>query len=409
MRPGAAAFLLAMLLQAPARPEQAVAYFSNVRGVEVADPSRQNFFIVDEELWNHSRSDLGDLRLYDGDSPVQYSLSEQSAGISSEEAEAKTLNLGSVSGHTEFDLDAQGIAEYDRIHLRLDAHDFVATASVSGGNGPGKAAEVALTPSTLYDFSKEQLGSNFQIKLPTSSFRYLHVKFSAGIRPDQVKGATIYNLREQRASWTRVGSCATPQQNGRITAISCDIPPRVPLNRILFQVDSRQVNFRRTVSIADEKGTQVSSGEISRVRVNRGGTLVTNEVMAVNTFTNPGKLAIHVDNGDNPPLQITAVQPLTLERRVYFDPQGKASVKLYYGDDRLSAPVYDYARFFHGEDSPAQARLDSGAHNPLYTGRPDDRPFSERHKGILWTAMLFAVLALAVLALRGLRTQSAQK
>jgi hypothetical protein len=409
MKSEAAAFLLALLLQAPSRPEQAVAYFSNVRGIEVAEPSRQNFFIVDEELWNHSRSDLGDLRLYDGDSPVQYSLSEQNAGVSSEEAEAKILNLGSVSGHTEFDLDAQGIAEYDRIHLRLDAHDFVATASVSGGNAPGNGAEVALTPSTLYDFSKEQLGSNFQIKLPTSSFRYLHVKLSAGIRPNQVKGATIYNLRQQRASWTRVGSCAPPQKNGRITVISCVVPPRVPLNRILFQIDSRQVNFRRSVSIEDEKGTQVSSGEISRVRVNRGGTLVTNEEMAVNTFINPGKLAIHIDNGDNPPLQITAVQPLTLERRIYFDPQGKTSMKLYYGDDRLSAPVYDYARFFHVEESPAQARLDPGAHNPLYTGRPDDRAFSERHKGILWTAMLFAVLALAFLALRGLRIQSAQK
>ena len=409
MKPAAAAVLLAMLMQAPSRSEQAIAYFSNVRGVQVAEPSRQNFFIVDEELWNHSRSDLGDLRLYDGDSAVQYSLSEQSAGVSSQEAEAKILNLGSVSGHTEFDLDAQGIAEYDRIHLRLDAHDFVVTASVSGGNAPGKAAEVSLPPSTLYDFSKEQLGSNSQIKLPTSSFRYLHVKLSAGIRPDQVKGATIYNLREQRASWTRVGSCSTPQQNGRITAFSCDVPPRVPLSRILFQVDSRQVNFRRSVSIEDGKGTQVSSGEISRVRVNRAGTLVTNEEMAVNTFTNPGKVTIHVDNGDNPPLEITAVQPLTLERRVYFDPQGKSSVKLYYGDDRLSAPVYDYARFFHVEDSPAQARLDPGAHNPLYTGRPDDRPFSERHKGILWSAMLFAVLALAVLALRGLRTQTGQK
>src|SRR5208283_5813885 len=129
---------------------------------------RQNFFIIDEEIWNHSRPDLGDLRLYDGDSPVQYSLSEQRAGTSSEEVKAKILNLGSVSGHTEFDLDTQGLAEYDRIRLRLDAHDFVATASVWGGSAPGKAMEVELTPSTLYDFTKEQLGSNSQLKLRTS-------------------------------------------------------------------------------------------------------------------------------------------------------------------------------------------------------------------------------------------------
>jgi hypothetical protein len=232
------------------------------------------------------------------------------------------------------------------------------------------------------------------------------VKLSPGIRPDQVKGATIYNLREQQASWTKIGACAAPQQQGRITTISCDVPPRVPLSRISFQVDPRQVNFRRTVSIEDAKAVQISSGEISRVRVNRGGTLVTNEEMAVNTLGNSGRLTIHVDNGDNPPLAITAVQPLTLERRVYFDPQGKASLKLYYGDDKLGAPVYDYARFFHLEDSPVQAKLEAGGHNPQYTGRPDERPWSERHTAILWTAMLIAVLALAVLALRGLRGQN---
>lgn len=403
----AAAFLLATVLQAPAHPEQAIAYFTNVRGVQVSEPSRQNFFIVDEELWNHSRPDLGDLRLYDGDSPVQYFLSEQRTGVSSEEIEAKILNLGSVSGHTEFDLDAQGIAEYDRIRLRLDAHDFVATASVSGGKAPSKAAEVALAPSTLYDFTKEQLGANSQLKLPASSFRYLHIKLSPGIRPDQVKGATIYNLRERQASWTKVGSCSAPQLQGRITLISCDVPPRVPLNRLLFQVDLHQVNFRRNVSIEDGKGVQVSSGEISRVRVNRAGKVVTDEEMAVNTLSNPGQLTIHVDNGDNPPVAITSVQPMTLERRIYFNPQGKSDLKLYYGDDKLSAPVYDYAQFFHLEDSPAQAKLDAGAHNPQYTGRPDERPWSERHSAILWTAMLIAVLALAVVALRGLRGQSA--
>ena len=115
-------------------PEPAIPYFSNVRDVHISEPDRQNFFIVDEEMWSHSRPDLGDLRLYDGESQVQYALSEQRAGISSEEVAAKILNLGSVSGHTEFDLDTQDLAEYDRIRLRLDARDFVAKASVSGGS-----------------------------------------------------------------------------------------------------------------------------------------------------------------------------------------------------------------------------------------------------------------------------------
>src|SRR5438132_5098017 len=153
-------------------PQPAIPYFTNVREVHVTQPDRQNFFIVDDEIWNHSRPDLGDLRLYDGESPVQYSVSEQRAGISSEEVEAKILNLGSVSGHTEFDLDAEGLATCDRIRLRLDAKDFVVSTSVSGSNTLGRGSSTTLAPSTLYDFTSEQLGSNFVLKLPPSSFRY---------------------------------------------------------------------------------------------------------------------------------------------------------------------------------------------------------------------------------------------
>jgi hypothetical protein len=122
----------------------------------------------------------------------------------------------------------------------------------------------------------------------------------------------------------------------------------------------------------------------------------------------PGQLTIVLDDGDNPPLTILAVELLSLERRIYFDPQGKTALQLYYGDGKLAAPVYDYARFFHADTSPAQAQLDPGAHNPQYTGRPDDRPWSERHTGVLWGAMLLAVLALSILALRGLRSEPAQ-
>jgi len=407
MRLALSLFVMFGIAQAPARPEQAIPYFTNVRDVQISQPNTQNYFVIDEEIWNHARPDLADLRLYAGDAPVQYALSEQTAGVSSEEVEAKVLNLGSVAGHTEFDLDTEGLAEYDRIRLRLDAHDFVATASVWGGSAPGKVATVELPPSTLYDFSKEQLGSNSIVKLPASSFRYLHVKLSAGIRPQEVKGAAIYNLREQRASWTRVGSCAAPRQQQHLTVIACNLPERVPLNRIAFQIAPAQVNFRRTVSVEDAKGLQIASGEISRVRVNRAGTLVTNEDLAVGISGSSSRITINVDNGDNPPLTITAAEALSLERRIYFDPQGQPVLKLYYGDDKLDAPVYDYARFFHADASPAQAQLGPGTHNAQYAGRPDERPWSERHTIILWTAMLAVVCALAALALRGLSVKRA--
>ncbi|MGZ4733745.1 MAG: hypothetical protein ACXVZH_16555, partial [Terriglobales bacterium] len=135
-----------------------------------------------------------------------------------------------------------------------------------------------------------------------------------------------------------------------------------------------------------------------------GGTTVVSEEMDVRIGgQSSGQLRITVDNGDNPPLSISGVELLSVERRVYFAPQGRSLLKLYYGDDKLDAPIYDYARFFKADPAAAKAELSAGAHNQAYTGRPDDRPWSERHKAVLWLAMLLAVIVLAALAIRGLK------
>jgi hypothetical protein len=140
--------------------------------------------------------------------------------------------------------------------------------------------------------------------------------------------------------------------------------------------------------------------------MNRGGTTVVSEEMDVPVEHGSGQVKITVDNGDNPPLAIAGVQLVSVERRVYFDSQGKSLLRLYYGDDKLEPPVYDYARFFKADPTAAKAELGPGRHNPAFRGRPDDRPWSERHKAVMWLAMLVAVVILAALAIRGLKVSS---
>jgi hypothetical protein len=396
---------LILLLAFEAANGPVISYFTNVRDARITQPAQQNYFVVDEEIWSHARPDLADLRLYDGETQAQYALSEQRGGTSSQEATARILNLGIVNGRTEFDLDMGQISEYDRVRLNLEAKDFVATAWVAGSNELGVQSATRMPLSTLYDFSREQLGSSSLLKLPPSSFRYLHVKLSAGISPQQVKGATVYNLQETKALWTSVGACGAPSQTARTTVIVCNSPLRVPVDRVRFQVVPGKVNFRRAVVLSDTSDHQYgSSGEITRVRLNRAGTIVVSEEMDVPIGEqSSGQLKITVDNGDNPPLAIAGVQLLSVERRIYFDPQGKSLLKLYYGDSKLQAPVYDYARFFKADPAAARAELSPGTHNEAYSGRPDDRPWSERHGAVLWLAMLLAVVVLAALAIRGLK------
>ena len=405
----ASVLLSALVFVAPGDPEPSIAYFTRVRDVTIATPDRQSYLVVDRDVWAHARPDLVDLRLYDGTNQVPYELKTELAGRSSQETEVKILNLARRGDQTEFDLDVAPVTEYNRIHLTLDRKDFLATADAEGRDAlVGGTAAPWPSPSTLFDFTRENLGSNSTITLPTWSFRYVHVRLSPGILPNEVKRATVAHLEERTALWTDVGTCRVGDQRKRSTLISCDVPSATPIDRIQFDVPAGRVNFRRAVSIADEKGVQFAAGSISRIRMNRGGTTVDSEDRAVSLFgdrDHTGRFTISVDNGDDPPLTFTAIRPQSLQRRLYFDPQGRANLKLYYGDEKLAAPVYDYAKFFHEDPGAVQAQLGPDMQNAAFDGRPDDRPWSERHKAVLWLAMLVAVAVLTLLAVHGLRAE----
>ena len=101
-----------------------------------------------------------------------------------------------------------------------------------------------------------------------------------------------------------------------------------------------------------------------------------------------------IHNGDDPPLKLSGARLQQRERRFYFDGDGSGALTLYYGDEKLESPVYDYAKLFQDEKSAVAALLGAETANAAYTGRPDERPWSERHPAVLWIAIVSAVLVL---------------
>ena len=406
------AFLLAIstAVLVAAGYDAAIPYFSRTRAVTITAPDKQNYLVIDADVWKYSRPELSDLRLYDGQSQVPYVLLKQSGGSTSQERQAKVLNLGAVGDRTEFDLDTSGFEEYDRVRLQLDTKNFINSAQIEGRHALNDRTGAKLGSSTLYDFSKEGLGSNFVLKFPSASFPYLHVRLAPGIRPDQMKGAYLSSFSETKAAWTKAGQCNPAAGQPKQTAYQCAISQGMPVERVSFTVPAASVNFNRAVVISDEHGNEFQGGSISRVRMSRAGQLVTSEDLALDLYSQTARqIKVTIENGDDPPLPIQQVQALSVERRVYFDPKGKASQQLYYGDAKLEAPSYDYAKFFQQSADAAVAQLGPAQANAQFTGRPDDRPWSERHSYILWAAMLLAVAVLGGLALRGMKGNTAPR
>ncbi len=392
---------------AAANPEPEIQYFRQVREVSIPKPDHQAYVVVDTAIWSNARPDLSDLRLYDGNTQVPYQLVSENASTTAQEFQARMLNLAQHGDQAEFDLDVSPVTEYNRIRLAIDRKDFVVTASISGGDTLGGASTQWPSPSTLFDFSRENLGSNATIALPLWSFRYVHVRLSPGILAKDVKQATVSNIQEKKASWTDAGACRSNGELKHISVFTCEIPTAIPVDHIQFDIPADRVNFRRQITIVNEKGRQLAAGNISRVRINRGGATALSEDLAANVFGDyTGRLTVNIDNGDDPPLPIRQIRPQSVERRLYFEPQGKTSLKLYYGDEKLAAPVYDYAKLFHEDSTAAPAQLGNETANASYTTRPDKRPWSEKHKAVLWAAMLLAVAVLGSLAFRGLKAET---
>jgi hypothetical protein len=153
----------------------------------------------------------------------------------------------------------------------------------------------------------------------------------------------------------------------------------------------------------------LGSGVIDRVHTVRAGEKIDSDNLEVPVSVHGAKaMAVIVINGDDPPVKIRNAHLEQQERRIYFDAPSSASLVLYYGDEKLNRPVYDYAKFFQQQPEALQSQLEVEQQNAKYTGRPDDRPWSDRHPAVLWIAIVGAVLVLGGLALKSMRTAAAQ-
>ena len=397
--------LLGLLSVLVAASDLNPAYFSNVREVRIAHPEGQNYLVVDSELWDKGNPSLGDLRLVTASgSEIPYAMVVKAGSSSTREIEVKVLQLGTVRGATDFVLDVSAVPEYDQVRLRLSALDFIAHAKVEGRDELAKPPVTLLGTYTLYNFAREYLGSNSTLKLPRSRFRYLHIHIEGAVKPDEVLGASVANIEEQATQWTPLDVNLKVEQIGKTTVLVWDTLADVPVDRIVLLVGPADVNFRRDVQVLAHND-MVGRGEIHRIRMKRDGREVDSEGLALSLGgVHSPRYKLMIENGDDPPLHVLGLQVFSIERRVYFDPRGNSTLRLYYGDDPLAAPLYDYAKLFQEPEGAPRAELGPGTHNSAYTGRPDERPWTDKHPAVLWTALILAVAGLAGVALRGLRS-----
>ncbi len=392
------------LLAALLATSSSTSYFNYQRQLQAINSSGQHYAVVDETTWQHARPDLDDLRIYSAEKEIAYRLTIEQGSSETEQKQCRVLQPGTVGGKTQFLLDMSGIPEYDRIELKLGTKNFVAHARVEGEDDPHGTKWAVLGTTTLYDLSDERLGHNSTLQIPLTTYKYLRVIVDSPVKPSEVQGGTAGITRAQKAVWRDLSGDPKQTQEGKDTILTFSIPGNVPVERVILSVDPAQRNFLRGMEVQGDKGQWFGSGEIRRVHMQRNGRKIDTEQTSLDLRgTSQGTLKLIIHNGDDAPLKITGARLQHYERRIYFDADSGARARLYYGDAKLESPVYDYAKLFQKDANASQVPLGAEEANATYTGRPDERPWSERHPAVLWVAIVAAVLILGSIALRSMK------
>lgn len=437
--------LLALLLFWQATGEHPVGrpeHMRFLRAVHVPSGAGQACAVLDAQMFPHAAPSLNDLRLFPAfpgshELPYAITLSEP---VTQETQSARVLNLGGQSdGRISFDLEMPPRA-YSSVTLQLDPalHDFIATAVVSGmdslsARGPASSSARALGTFTLFDLASQRLSRDTTLPLAESTLPYLHIVLTiarapgspaarSGFTPSIVQGAEVPPSRTAQTMYTTVAETSSIITKGRESIASFAVPPRVPVERVtVVLAPGFTGNFSRDVRVTakaeppakDDTGAhedtrytfpETVTGNILRVHATEAGREIRTEQLSVPAVLGANlqrgaQVEAAIENGDDQPLPITSVRLEMRQRKLCFDIPS-APLNLYYGDDRLDAPVYDYARLFRAAPHPLTATLGPEQSNPAYQPEADTRSFTDRHPEVLWIALLVVICVLGAVAVR---------
>jgi len=409
---------VALLALAAATPQ--IRYFRYERAIAIpGGRAGQTCVALDAETFAHAAPGLADVRLYrgpNGDATETAYVVREAAAPEPQPKEIAPLNLGKHGGTTTFEA-AMPAARYSDVVLDIAGKNFIATVAVTGSQTETGNEGTELGMFTIFDLTGQKLGRSTVLHLPESDLRYLYFAITGPVKPADVQGLSVERVATQQP-FVAVAAAGKIVQNGRETQATFTVPAHVPVDRVEFTVGDPGVNFSRDVTVraepaipakpmTDQEPAQPaeSTGNLLRVHEIRDGMQINEQRLAVDApYTGSGassaRWTVTIDNGDDPPLDLTSVRLEMAERRLCFDAAAGAAYTLYYGDAALQAPQYDYARLFAPEKDAAEATLGPEEANPEYEARPDARPFTERYPWLLWVALVLVVGLLGAVALR---------
>jgi hypothetical protein len=370
--------------------------------------------VLDTEVYEGARPDLGDLRVVDASGTAVPYLLEKGEVAAGEPLHPAVLNRSFVGRKTAFvTLDFGSRVRKRELTLSLTGDSFRRRVSVEGSDD-GQRWVVLTDTAYVFAVPGPNPARYETVSFPENDLPRLRVGVFA--EPDDSAKVEILEVTVRRAGRApretsrRIVPALATDERARETLLTVDLGARHQPFRAL-ELDVEEARFFRGVVVearrepsARDRGSHpldwrlLGEGALYRYGAEDGR----GENLRIEVTGRERVLRVRVRNRDDQPLHVRAVTVRSPVERLLFEGQADRRYLLTYGSPDLPAPDYDLGR----TADPAawatapEATLTPGIRQPA-TEAP--APWTERHRTPLLLGLVVIVSLLGLVTWRALR------
>jgi hypothetical protein len=299
---------------------------------------------VDPTLLAGAQSDLRDLRLVDAQQrEVGYLL--VTPELKPRWLAASMVPIRATKNSSGFEADLGAIRDVDRVRITGIAAPFLKRVTIDGSGD--RTRWITLTDATIFDLPEQELRHD-EIAFEPGRYRYLHIQFddrsSARVRAGAVEvrehdsAARAEPLRFPLVYAKRASEPGVSRYRIRLPG------PHLPITDLEIEVAGGNVFRTATVKEPRLDDNEIVPQEIGSARLKRAERdgVVAAEMSVPVRAVNGRELDLEIADGNNPPLNITAIRArFAPQPWIYFDSADGSVLKARYGNATLRAPEYD--------------------------------------------------------------------
>ena len=315
------------------------------QGIDVTAPGLVRVALP-PETFNAAQASLADVRLIDPAGTETPYLIERPRAASRTLRPQEGWQVFLEANRTRIEIDVKLRGELTAISLETPATEFLKSVALTG-----TAAGASRTLFSAQPVFRQPGGSTqLELQLPEGAWTHLTLTLDdARSKPIPISGVLLHE-EESPAPMLEVSAARLGEriEGAGETRLSIDLgAARVPLAGLRFETDEplfiRRVNvLTRQWENGEVRERSLGSGTIYRVAV-EGQTPVARLEFSLDAQPPTRELTLVIDNGDSPPLPVSAITALLRPVHLVFLARQAGPFQLFSGNPRAPAPRYDVA------------------------------------------------------------------